>query len=396
LDNINIALISEEFPPFMFGGIASFCYDLARSLSRKRIFTTVFSGKAKKLTIEKFGDYLRVIRLPCLDIPPRFLWFQLQNIKILREELQDFDILHVGNPQVGAICSHLKKKLKKKLVTSIHGFPLYDLKVLIKSSISNWTLGDLGCNLLEYPLNEINIRSCLTKSDHIITCSFNTLNEMKTLYPNLDLNNVSVIYNGVDFDKIDNVVNNPVNGDGENGFSIMYYGRLYWRKGIIHLIRAVANQKSDFHDIDLQIFGRGPLKQKIRRLISRFDLEEKVHLRGHVSYNGLIREIKKAKIIVLPSLYEAQPISVLEAMACGKAVVAFDFPFAREYITHMSNGVLANAEDIEDLSNKIRILLSDKKLRSKLGKNARKYVKRNHNWDVLVEKYVEKYEWLTQ
>ena len=77
----------------------------------------------------------------------------------------------------------------------------------------------------------------------------------------------------------------------------------------------------------------------------------------------------KADLVVLPSLREAQPISVLEAMACKKPVVVFDLPFAREYIEDMSNGLMANARDSKDLAEKISILLRDHKLRVEMGQS---------------------------
>ena len=59
LDKLKVALISEEFPPFDFGGVAAHCYDLAYSLSRKGIDTTVFSGRSSKITRQKINNTSR-------------------------------------------------------------------------------------------------------------------------------------------------------------------------------------------------------------------------------------------------------------------------------------------------------------------------------------------------
>jgi glycosyltransferase involved in cell wall biosynthesis len=106
----------------------------------------------------------------------------------------------------------------------------------------------------------------------------------------------------------------------------------------------------------------------------------------------LIAEIAKAAVVVLPSLYEAQPMAVLEAMACKKAPIVFDFSFSREYVKHMYNGLLVKARDEIDLSNKMRLLLVDKKLRKKLGENAYNYINKHHNWDEIAKKYINVYE----
>jgi len=57
----------------------------------------------------------------------------------------------------------------------------------------------------------------------------------------------------------------------------------------------------------------------------------------------------------------------------------------------MYNGLLAKPGDVEDLSDKICLLLADKKLRLKLGQKAYEHVEKRHNWDTLVEKYIEMY-----
>jgi glycosyltransferase involved in cell wall biosynthesis len=150
--------------------------------------------------------------------------------------------------------------------------------------------------------------------------------------------------------------------------------------------------KRDFKDLDLEIFGKGPEEPRIRRFISNMGLEDSAHLQGHISHRSLIAEIKKSDIVVFPSLYEAQPMFALEAMACKKPLVAFDLPFAREIIANGHNGLLAKAHDAEDLANKIRTVLCDGKLRVKLGQNAYEYVKREHNWSTQVEKYLNIYE----
>jgi glycosyltransferase involved in cell wall biosynthesis len=381
----------------MFGGIGTVCYDLAYSLSKKRIRTTVICGRSQnnKVCIEKPNSHLEIIRLPFFDVPPRFLWFQLQNMRVFREFLKDQTIIHVVNPQAGAICAYLKKKLTGKyLITSIHGVPIVESKVFLNSPANSWTTGELGFNLLEYPLNHYFIKVCLANSDRIVVCSNATLNDMKIVYGNMLRDNISVIYNGINFEKIESIKPDS-ESHADCALKIIYYGRLYWRKGIWHLIRAVANLKQRFSGFNLEVFGRGPLENKIRQLILSRGLKDIVHLRGHVPYEELVKKIKMSDIVIVPSLYEAQSVSTLEAMACKKPVVAFDFPFAREVIVDMHNGLLARPGDADDLSSKMGLLLSDKSLRKRLGENAYEHVRKEHDWETIVEKYAALYENLT-
>jgi glycosyltransferase involved in cell wall biosynthesis len=89
-------------------------------------------------------------------------------------------------------------------------------------------------------------------------------------------------------------------------------------------------------------------------------------------------------------------MAALEAMAYGKTVIMYDYPFAREFITDWNDGLLARGGDVKDLAKRISLALSDKKLRLKLGQNAYERVRRDHDWAVLVDKYITLYRDLAQ
>ena len=133
------------------------------------------------------------------------------------------------------------------------------------------------------------------------------------------------------------------------------------------------------------------MQKRIKSFISRYGLENKVHLLGHVSRHDLLAEIIRADIVVLPSLREAQPISVLEAMACKKPVVAFDLPFAREYIKNSYNGLLAKAKDHKNLADNINSIITNVELRNTISVNAYNHVVQNHNWNNIVDEYIRVY-----
>jgi glycosyltransferase involved in cell wall biosynthesis len=399
LGSLNVALVSEEFPPFMFGGISTVCYDLAHSLSQKGIETTVFCGRSNRPAIERVNDYLEIVRLPCLNIPPRFLWFQLQNLFNLTKQLKDRTLIHAVNPQVSPICIYLKKKLTKPLVTSYHGVPAYDLEAFINSPTSLWALGDFAYQVLEYPLNDSFSRISLVKSDHVVSCSHTTLNELRSIYGMPNPENSSVIYNGINFERIEKIQSDfraRAYGRDDGNLTLIYNGRLYWHKGITYLIKAFELLIHDFPNVKLKVFGTGPLGKKVQALVSTSGLREKVFILGYVeSHDQLLNEVMKADIAVFPSLREAQPMSALEAMAFGKPVVVFDLPFSREYVKNHYNGLLAVPKDPKDLADKIGILISDEGLCHRLGQNAYIYVKQHHNWASLVDKYVEIYSRVT-
>jgi len=383
---LKVALLSHEG-----GGISSVTYGLAHSLSKKRVHTTVFTGSSEKPKVEHVNAYLEIIRLPFLGVPPRSVWFQLRNFRLLWKLPKDYTVLHGVSPYISVVYTLFKRKLKKPFIASIHGTPRGALRAFIHSPISCWTYSDFASNVLELPLNDLTIRKCMANSNHVVVSSFAALNELRA-YNNLNMNKVSVIYNGIDFDEIESIEIDHEKMDGRCDFSIIYAGRLLWMKGVMFVLKAFEILNRDFKSLELKIFGKGPLEREIKRFIFNAGLRDNVHFGGHLPHKDLIAEVKKSDVVVLPSLYESQPMIALEAMACKKPLVVFDLPYARELIVNEYNGLLAEVYNTKDLSDKIGLLLSDEKLRFKLGQNGYKYIKREHNWNILSEKYLEVYQ----
>ena len=305
----------------MFGGIGSTCYDLANALSRKGVSTTVFCGRAARNTTEKVNDNLSVVSLPCYDFPPRFLWFQLENFQFFSKLLKNYSVLHIVNPETGPLILRVAKTLKKPTLASIHGTYLASLGIQLGSPTHYWQLREIGSRFLGYPLHEYSQSSCLRNSDHVAVCSFSTVAELRTMYPRLAMDKISVIHNGINISEF-NISPEELHDD----VSIISYGRLIYAKGFTFLIKAVADLRKEIPNVRLQIFGNGPMKDVLMNMICELGLEANVQLNDFIPRKELIERIKRASIAVFPSLQEAQPIAFLEAMALRKPVVAFDYP----------------------------------------------------------------------
>ncbi|MFX0203274.1 MAG: glycosyltransferase family 4 protein, partial [Candidatus Hodarchaeota archaeon] len=281
-----------------------------------------------------------------------------------------------------------RKKLERPFVTTIHGSARAFQREFLHSPLSCWNLGDFGNHIMKFPLNDFATKRCLINSDHAVICSYTALNELRS-YGTLKTEKTTVIYNGVNFGEIDDVGTDQEYGEAD--FSIIYAGRLVWTKGITFLLKAFKILKREMRDVNLKIFGSGPLEREIKKIILQSGLRGAVHFQSHMRHKDLMVEIKKSTVAVLPSLYEGQSMFALEAMACKKPLVVFDAPYSREIVLHMKNGVISKTYDCQDLSEKIELLLSDKKLRRKIGQNAYNYVKKEHNWDIQADKYVNVY-----
>ncbi|OGL45098.1 MAG: hypothetical protein A2149_03110 [Candidatus Schekmanbacteria bacterium RBG_16_38_11] len=137
------------------------------------------------------------------------------------------------------------------------------------------------------------------------------------------------------------------------------------------ILEALPFIKTRYKDIKLVFAGKGETLPRIREMAKELGLIENVIFAGYRKDD-------------LPCLYAAMDVSILlaegndgscraalEAMACGRPVVAFDFGAIREIITDGVNGLISANQNVEDLKNKLLILLGDKKLRENMGREAR-------------------------
>jgi glycosyltransferase involved in cell wall biosynthesis len=335
--------------------------------------------------VENVNEYLRIVRFPVPNVPPRSFLFQFLHFNGLLKLLSRYSVVHGMSPDASFALSCQVKKMNKPFVSTIHGDPRISQKQFLRQPLSSWGLKEIGYYVIEFPLHDYAITKILDNSDHTVVCSKSALEDLKS-YNNLKLAKTTVIFNGVDIPKIERAASESTNENEEH--SIVFAGRLFWAKGVLHLLRAFKIIRETNPHVQLRIFGQGPLQKEVRKFVFQSDLEDSVKLFGHVSHRELLSEIQKADVVAFPSLQEAQSMFMLEAMAFKKPVVAFNLPFARELISHLNSGLLANPGDFRDLASKIQLLLSDEGLRLRLGNNAFNHVKTKHNWDTIVDAYL--------
>lgn len=384
---MNVALITLEG-----GGISTVCYGLAQSLAKNKIPTTIFTEANGKSSVERVNEFLEIKRLHRLNLPPRCVWFQAQNIKFLLNSLKDYTLVHGVSPDASVFFNFYKEKMKKPFIASFHAVPLSNAKHFLATPLSSWNVPEIAHHLLEYPLHDFDIRSCLRGADQITVCSETTLNEFSTAYKDdLDSNKTRVIYNCVNFDEIESVdvSQDPLNNSNPY---ILFAGRLYWLKGPMFVLKAFELLKNEIPDLNLRIFGTGPEENRMKQFIAKKGLRDRVQICGRIPHKEVIKQIKQSSAVVAPSLHEAQSMFYLEAMACKKPLITFDIPPAKEIIKDGQTGYLAKSFETDDLSKKIRFVLSDLKLSKKVAQNGYNYVQKEHNWKYQIEKYLKMYQ----
>ena len=163
-------------------------------------------------------------------------------------------------------------------------------------------------------------------------------------------------------------------------------GRLDTMKNHAALIRIWAIIKQTHPDWVLDIYGDGPQKAALERLINQYGLQDLVFLKG--LSNDIISKMSEASIFAFTSLGESFGMVLIEAMSCGLPVVAFDCPDGpKEIITDGQDGYLIPLNDESEMVKKICLLIECNDLRRKMGANA-KEKSRQYSMDVIIDKYM--------
>ncbi|WP_169729469.1 glycosyltransferase family 4 protein [Thermoactinospora rubra] len=146
-------------------------------------------------------------------------------------------------------------------------------------------------------------------------------------------------------------------------------GRLTRIKGFHRLINAWQQVAARHPDWQLRIYGAGPQEDNLRAQIAELGLDGKVALMGPTDDVGA--ELEKASIYVMSSRHEGFPMTILEAMAKGLAVVSFASPHGpKEMITHEFDGLLVKPRTEDNLAAAINQVIEDEDLRRDLAAGA--------------------------
>lgn len=163
------------------------------------------------------------------------------------------------------------------------------------------------------------------------------------------------------------IIVNPVNElffntpSLETRKNIITVGRLYPQKNHKLLIHAFSLISKKYPDDKLIIFGDGSLKRELKEYAKKLGVEERVIFPGAISNVNV--ELSKAKVFVLSSDYEGLPNALMEAMACGTAVVSTDCPSGGpKYLLKNPNaGILVPCNNASEMAEAISTMMSEEK-----------------------------------
>jgi glycosyltransferase involved in cell wall biosynthesis len=141
-------------------------------------------------------------------------------------------------------------------------------------------------------------------------------------------------------------------------FIFLNIGNLFKIKRHDILLRAFSNAFEQNHNVNLQIGGDGPLKNRLIRLSEKLGVSKRVIFLGGLNNDEVIWSLQNCNVFVSSSSYETFGVALIEALACGKPVVAVKSG-GPEFIVNKDNGLLVPSENIDFLS-KALVEIKDK------------------------------------
>jgi glycosyltransferase involved in cell wall biosynthesis len=166
--------------------------------------------------------------------------------------------------------------------------------------------------------------------------------------------------------------------------------RLDLQKGFEYLLQAIAGLTSTHPDLRLVIVGEGPDQGAIQSMADRLNLIPRIVFAGQ--RGDMANVYAGFHIFVLPSLNEGLPMTVLEAMASSRPVIASKVGAIPTVVRDGETGLLVDPKDVVGLRAALDRLLTDPALSSRLATQGHDWVRRHFTSDAMAENYLRMYE----
>lgn len=175
----------------------------------------------------------------------------------------------------------------------------------------------------------------------------------------------------------------------ETSFPIIgHLGRLKKYKSTDHLLKAFNIVRQEVPNAQLHIVGDGDFRRELQRLAHELGIADAVQFKGFVGKEQKVSLLNQMRVAVNCSAKEGWGLTVIEANACGVPVIASDVPGLRDSVLDEKTGLLYEYGNIEQLAQKILLVLRDDNLRLRLKQEALRWAQ-SFKWDDSAAKMLE-------
>lgn len=209
--------------------------------------------------------------------------------------------------------------------------------------------------------------------------------EVQNLY-SVPTDKTHVIYNGVDVKRFDSRIDSrSIRRQHDIGLDdpiVLFAGRLTWQKGPDILVEALPDLVRQHPKTKFVFAGEGDLRSKMERRIAALDIAPATRFVGHRNGRELVGLFKSADVVCVPSRNEPFGIVILEAWSARKPVVATRNGGPAEFVAHEDTGLIVSA-DHGSIGRGIGVLLANKTMGRRMGRNGRREAETAFTWDTI-------------
>lgn len=377
---IKIGIFMDNFYPTI-DGVVLVVDNLARMLSKFNDVVVIVPYTDSYN--EDFTRPYRIIRINSYQIP--FTEYKVgKNVMNLSRDYrmlikENFDIIHIHSPfTMGRLGVKISKKLNIPCIATMHTRFDFEIRRIINNKLI---------------INSIikNIIKVYNKCDRCIAVNHAMIKVFKDYGYKYD---PVVIYNGTDLlplkDKEKNVkMINKLYDLDSNDILLLFVGRIVDIKNIFFILESLKLLKQDGFKFKMMYVGSGFDEKKLKQKIHEYDMDDCVIMTGRITDRLILSSIyARASLFLFPSLFDASSLVQIEAAINETPSLFIEGSVTSDTIIDNVSGFTSKFDPIE-YKNKIKEILSDKKLLNKVSKNAKEML--GKNWDTIAKETYDLY-----
>ena len=382
---MRVCVVTTAFPRWKGDGEAPFLWESVHAIAQQGVQVRVIAMHSPGVSTRDCIDGIEVIRprywwperwealrkaghggLPATlqkypYVFPQLIPFGIVHILSILRFARDCDLLHSHWTLSAAAACVARRIYSLPLVSTVHGSDIFQVT--------------------RHPVGALMTRRILQCCDHITAVSRALMESTVAL--GVDSEKVDVVSNGVDIDRF-------VPGAEDRDDIVLFVGSLIERKGAKYLIAAMQDVVRKFPSCRLVLIGEGPLRSSLSDLTRKLGLEQHVTFLRFRPQEEVRGWMQRARLLVLPSLEEAQGVVLLEALACGTPIVASQVDGIPEVVTP-DVGLLVPPSDSVAISDAIQQLLGDHRRWRGMSRQARRRAETRYSWNRTASQFVSIY-----
>lgn len=383
-------MAATTFPRWPGDGQGAFVWELAKALMRQGVGVRVIALHTPGAEQHEVIDDIEIFRprywwndqdellrkdgggLPITLRRYPLAWLQLApflvgHMRLITQQAIACDLVHAHWTLSGAAAVWSKLKHRRPVIVTVQGSDIFQVPQL--------------------PLGALFTKHVLERAQRVTTLTESLRRAIVKI--GIHQSRISVIANGVDITKFV-----PFSHEKREKV-ILFVGYLISRKGVSFLLDAGARVLAHHPDYQIVLLGEGPEEATLRAQAARLGITEAVKFLGFQPQSVVRDWMRRAQLLVLPSVEEGQGVVLLEALASATPVIGSAVDGIAEVITH-DVGRLFPPGDTNTLAQHMQDLIEDDVLRTTMGEAARRRAEELYDWNQLAAQYIALYKQVTQ